>query len=186
MYSAHRSMDNFISTDMQDLVKTSHSLEDAIALVAFTPEDLGAYMLTSDDLDRSVEIPLESLFPFLEFPGESSCPSSPSYLLSNNYSSPVSSDEEAMPEVNSQTPEDEEVSLPFISNLPKDFLSGVQGGGINKKQIKQACVACRKKKQRCEDGRPCQRCINSLTTCSDEWRRRGRRPRKTTVANESE
>ncbi|EKX39635.1 hypothetical protein GUITHDRAFT_114362 [Guillardia theta CCMP2712] len=160
-------MDNFISTDMQDLVKASHSLEDAIALVAFTPEDLGAYMLTSDDLDRSVDIPLESLFPFLEFPAESSCPSRPSYLSSNNYSSPLSSDEEAMPEVNSQIPEDEQVSLPFISNLPKDFLSGVQGGGI-KKQIKQACVACRKKKQRYE------------------WRRRGRRPRKLTMANESE
>eukprot|EP00960_Hanusia_phi_P064695 765876-Hanusia_phi.AAC.2 len=172
---------------MQAFVEADATLEDAIALVAFTPEELGAYIHTTDDLDRSVELPLESLFPFLELPGENFtfCPISPSSSLSNTAYSPISSDEDTISEATLQHSEDGQVSLPFNSDLPRDFLSGVQGGGI-KKQIKQACVACRRKKQRCEDGRPCQRCINSLTTCSDEWRRRGRRPRKMKIENESE
>ena len=40
---------------------------------------------------------------------------------------------------------------------------------------KQACVACKRKKQKCEEGRPCHRCINGLRTCTDVAPRRRRR-----------
>eukprot|EP00960_Hanusia_phi_P055213 762914-Hanusia_phi.AAC.2 len=44
---------------------------------------------------------------------------------------------------------------------------------------KKACMSCRQKKQRCEDGRPCHRCINSLRTCIDEYMEKRNRRRLT-------
>ncbi|EKX36628.1 hypothetical protein GUITHDRAFT_117173 [Guillardia theta CCMP2712] len=38
----------------------------------------------------------------------------------------------------------------------------------NNKHTKQACVSCRQKKQKCEDGRPCHRCINAHRKCTDD------------------
>ncbi|EKX36627.1 hypothetical protein GUITHDRAFT_117172 [Guillardia theta CCMP2712] len=42
---------------------------------------------------------------------------------------------------------------------------------------KQACLACKRKKQKCEEGRPCHRCINGLRTCTDVAPRQRRRRR---------
>ena len=36
------------------------------------------------------------------------------------------------------------------------------------KHTKQACISCRQKKQKCEDGRPCHRCINAHRKCMDD------------------
>ncbi|EKX31784.1 hypothetical protein GUITHDRAFT_122028 [Guillardia theta CCMP2712] len=41
-------------------------------------------------------------------------------------------------------------------------------GGRPMKYSRQACVGCRMKKQKCEDGRPCHRCINSRKQCVDD------------------
>ena len=38
----------------------------------------------------------------------------------------------------------------------------------NSTHTKQACVSCRQKKQKCEEGRPCHRCINAHRKCIDE------------------
>uniref|UniRef100_A0A6T7MHU9 Zn(2)-C6 fungal-type domain-containing protein n=1 Tax=Hanusia phi TaxID=3032 RepID=A0A6T7MHU9_9CRYP len=52
---------------------------------------------------------------------------------------------------------------------------------------KQACVQCKQKKQKCEEGRPCHRCINALRTCTDvapgrRRRRRGKASRQHAAA----
>ncbi|EKX42959.1 hypothetical protein GUITHDRAFT_111007 [Guillardia theta CCMP2712] len=38
----------------------------------------------------------------------------------------------------------------------------------NNKRNQQACVSYRQKKQKCEDGRPCHRCINAHSKCTDD------------------
>ena len=70
----------------------------------------------------------------------------------------------------SEAKEEGEVRLPAL-------VTAVQGPAgarkldkrSNQTHIKQACVSCRQKKQKCEDGRPCHRCINALRICADSY-----------------
>eukprot|EP00960_Hanusia_phi_P046765 758021-Hanusia_phi.AAC.1 len=67
--------------------------------------------------------------------------------------------------------EEETAASPPLEIAPVEaslHLPQQKRGGRPKKYSSKACVGCRSKKQRCEDGRPCYRCINSRTRCIDD------------------